>query len=78
MGWAREFPPGARLKLRVHLEQWPAGDPKELIRQAIHNDFAHRSQLNTLEFRAMRQADELVRPCLRYKCRVLAQPAESL
>src|SRR5579872_2831290 len=53
VGWAREFPPGARLKLRVHLEQWPAEDPKELIRQAIHNHFAHRAQLNTLELRAM-------------------------
>jgi hypothetical protein len=53
VGWAREFPPGARLKLRVHLEQWPAEDPKKLIRQAIHNHFAHRAQLNTLELRAM-------------------------
>ncbi len=43
MSWAQEFPPGAPVKLRIYLEQWPAEDPNELIRQAVHNYFAHRA-----------------------------------
>jgi hypothetical protein len=54
VGWAQEFPPDAHVMLRVHLEQWPTQDnPKELIRQAVHNHFAHRAELTHLEFRAL-------------------------
>jgi hypothetical protein len=54
VGWAQEFPANAQIKLRVQLEQWPTeGDPKELIRQAIHNHFSHLAELNRLEFRAL-------------------------
>jgi len=54
VGWAQEFPPDAHVMLRVHLEQWPTQDnPKELIRQAVHNHFAHRAELTRLEFRAL-------------------------
>jgi hypothetical protein len=53
VSWAREFPPDAPVRLRVHLEQWPEEDPKELIRQAVHNHFAHRAELTDLEFRAL-------------------------
>jgi len=54
VGWAQEFPSNAKIKLRVHLEQWPSeGDPKELIRQAVHNHFAHLTELNRLEFKAL-------------------------
>ena len=54
VGWAQEFPANAQIKLRVHLEQWPTeGDPKELIRQAVHNHFAHLAELNRLEFKAL-------------------------
>jgi len=54
VGWAQEFPANAQIKLRVHLEQWPSeGDPKELIRQAVHNHFAHLAELNRLEFKAL-------------------------
>jgi len=54
VGWAQEFPANAPIKLRVHLEQWPTeGDPKELIRQAVHNHFAHLAELNRLEFKAL-------------------------
>src|ERR1035438_10726058 len=31
VSWAQEFSPSAPIKLRIHLEQWPAEDPKELI-----------------------------------------------
>ncbi len=53
IGWAREFPPDEPLKLRIHLEQWPAEDPEDMIRQAVHHHFAHRAELTNLEFRAM-------------------------
>ena len=53
VSWAREFPPDAPVRLRIQLEQWPAEDPKELIRQAVHNHFAHRAELTDLEFRAL-------------------------
>ena len=54
VGWAQEFPPDIQLKLRVHLEQWPTQEePKELIRQAVHNHFAHRAEVTHLEFRAL-------------------------
>jgi hypothetical protein len=50
---AREFPPGAPLRLRIYLEQWPTEDPKDLIRQAVHNYFAHRANLSELAFRRL-------------------------
>jgi hypothetical protein len=54
VGWAQEFPPDARVKPRVHLEQWPThDDPKELILQAFHNHFAHRAELTRFEFSAL-------------------------
>ncbi len=53
VSWAQEFPPSASLKLRIYLEQWPAEDPKELIRQAVHNYFTHRANLADLEFRRL-------------------------
>jgi len=56
VSWAQEFPPGAPVTLRVHLDQWPAEDPTEMIRQAVHNYFARRAQLTRLEFhRLMKQ-----------------------
>jgi hypothetical protein len=56
LDWAEEFPPDARLKLRVYLEQWPEENPTELIRQAVHNYFTHRAEIADLEFRhLMRQ-----------------------
>ncbi|HEY5112596.1 MAG TPA: hypothetical protein VIJ45_00605 [Coriobacteriia bacterium] len=50
MSWAQEFPPGAPVKLRIFLEQWPTEDPNEVIRQAVQNYFAHRATLIELEF----------------------------
>jgi hypothetical protein len=56
VSWAQEFPPGTSISLRIYLEQWPAENPKELIRQAVHNYFAHRAKLTELEFdRLMKQ-----------------------
>jgi hypothetical protein len=44
VSWAQEFSPKAPIKLRIHLDQWPAEDPKELIRTAVRNHFDHRAQ----------------------------------
>ncbi|MGB2676153.1 MAG: hypothetical protein WAN12_03620 [Candidatus Acidiferrum sp.] len=53
ISWAQEFSPGASLKLRIYLDQLPAEDPKELIRTAVHNHFAHRAQITNLEFKRL-------------------------
>ena len=50
VSWAQEFPHNAPIKLRIHLDQWPPEDPKELIRTAVHNHFAHRAKITSLEF----------------------------
>jgi hypothetical protein len=51
--WAQEYPPNEPVTLRIHLEEWPVEDPRELIREAIHNYFAYRTKLNDLEFRRL-------------------------
>jgi hypothetical protein len=35
------------------LVQWPAEDPKELIKTAVHNHFAYRAKITGLEFRRL-------------------------
>lgn len=56
VSWAQEFPSTAPVKLCVYLEQWPAEDPQELIRKAVHNYFASRAEMTQLEFhRLMKQ-----------------------
>ena len=53
---ARLFPPSAPVALRIHLEQWPAADPRGQIRDAVHSYFAYRTKLNRLAFQhLMRQ-----------------------
>lgn len=55
-GWAQEYPIRTPLTLRVQIEQWPAEDPTEVIREAVHNYFAYQTRLNRLEFsRLMKQ-----------------------
>jgi hypothetical protein len=53
VSWAQEFSPSAPIKLRIHLDQWPAEDPKELIKTAVHNHFAHRAKITDLEFKRL-------------------------
>lgn len=53
VGSAEEFPPETSLTLRIHLIEWPAEDPTELIRSGIHNYFAYREKLNRQAFRAL-------------------------
>lgn len=56
VGWAREFPRETPWRLNVQLEKWPGEDVQKVIRQAVHNHFAHRAELAELEFRnLMRQ-----------------------
>ena len=53
VSWANEFPPEAPVRLLVHLDDWPAADPTEVISRAVHNHFAHRAELTDLEFRSL-------------------------
>lgn len=53
VSWAQEFSPEAPIRLRIYLEQWPAEDPTELIKTAVHNHFAHRASIADLEFRRL-------------------------
>ena len=53
VSWAREFPPDDPIKLRIYLDQWPAEDPKELIRTAVHNHFTQRARITNLEFKRL-------------------------
>ena len=53
VGWAQEFPSGDPVRLHIYLEQWPVEDPKEPIKTAVHNYFAHRAELTDLEFKRL-------------------------
>jgi len=56
VSWAQEFPASAHIRLRIYLEQWPAEDPKEMIKTAVHNHFSHRAEICRMEFtRLLRQ-----------------------
>jgi len=50
VSWAQEFSSGTPIRMRIYIEQWPAEDPKELIKTAIHNYFAHRANIADMEF----------------------------
>ena len=51
VSWAQECPSNASVRLRIYLDQWPAEDPKELIKTAVHNHFSHRVQIARLDFK---------------------------
>jgi hypothetical protein len=53
VSWAQEYSPDDPIKLRIYLDQWPAEDPNELIRTAVHNHFAHRAKITNLEFKRL-------------------------
>ena len=53
VSWAQECPSNASIRLRIYLDQWPAEDPKELIKTAVHNHFSHRVQIARLEFKRL-------------------------
>ena len=54
VSWAREFPLHEPVSLVIHLPQAPAeSDPPQLIATAIHNYFAYRAKLNSLEFKRL-------------------------
>lgn len=53
VSWAHEYPPDEPVTLCIHLDQWPAEDPSELIREAVHNYFAYRAKINRMEFRRL-------------------------
>ncbi len=53
VGWAQEFSRDAPLRLSITLDEWPAEDPKELIKEAVHNHFKHCGEITNLEFRRL-------------------------
>ena len=53
VSWAEEYRPDQALTLRIYLDEWPAEDHIELVRNSIHNYFAYRADLNRLAFRRL-------------------------
>ena len=53
VSWAEEYPADATFTLRVRLEQFPADDPVNLMRAAIHNYFSYRQGVSDVEFRRL-------------------------
>ena len=56
VSWAREFPLDEPVVLVVHLGSLSQEqEPQPMIEQAVHHYFAHRVELNRLEFRHLMQ-----------------------
>jgi hypothetical protein len=53
VSWAQEYPLDTPLRLSIYLDQWPADDPKELIRTAVHNHFSYRARITGLELKRL-------------------------
>jgi hypothetical protein len=53
VSWSEEYRPDQALTLRIYLQEWPAEDRTELVRNSIHNYFAYRANLNHLAFRRL-------------------------
>jgi len=51
VSWARELSSDANISLQVYIDQWPAEDPTEVITTAVHNYFAYRAEITSLEFK---------------------------
>jgi hypothetical protein len=53
VSWAQEYAADVPVRLRIYLEQWPSEDPKEMVKTAVHNHFAHRAELARLELKRL-------------------------
>jgi len=53
VSWAQEFHFDDPVRLHIYLDQWPAEDPKEPIKTAVHNYFSHRAEIADLEFKRL-------------------------
>jgi hypothetical protein len=53
VSWSEEYRPDQALTLRIYLQEWPAEDRTELVRNSIHNYFAYRANLSHLAFRRL-------------------------
>ena len=51
VSWAQEYPVEEPLLLRIHMQEAPAEDPTEMVRDAVRNYFRYRRELTKLEFR---------------------------
>ena len=50
---SEEQRPDQPLTLRIYLQEWPAEDPSDVVRNSIHNYFAYRANLGHLAFRRL-------------------------
>lgn len=53
VSWAQEFPADEPVRLHIYLEHLPPEYPKDLIKEAVHNYFAHRAEITNLEFKRL-------------------------
>lgn len=57
VSWAQEYSLDDPIRLRIHLEQWPAEpeseDPRDVIKTAVHHHFAHRAEIIDLELKRL-------------------------
>lgn len=53
VSWAQEFPADEPVRLHIYLEHLPPEHPKDLIKEAVHNYFAHRAEITNLEFKRL-------------------------
>jgi hypothetical protein len=53
VSWAQEFPADDAVRLHIYLEHLPPEHPKELVKGAVHNYFAHRAEITDLEFKRL-------------------------
>lgn len=57
VSWAQEYSLDEPIRLRVHLDEWPAEPEsegfKEMVRSAVHHHFAHRAEITGLELKRL-------------------------
>lgn len=53
VSWAQEFPADEPIRLHICLEHLPPEHPKDLIKEAVHNYFAHRAEITNLELKRL-------------------------
>ena len=59
VGYARQYPPGTALHLRIHLQQAPAQDATEMVTQAIRNFFDYRKEIIGMDFKQLMREGRL-------------------
>ena len=53
VSWAQEFRAEDPVRLHIYLEHLSPENPKDLVKAAVHNYFAHRAEITNLEFKRL-------------------------